>query len=218
MLTLFKTKETAVVKIVNRHTHTHTHTHTAALPTPLLSSVCPMISNTTQGLCTELCTSDASCSGDKICCPNGCGHSCADPEHIPYYDIPRQCPDSGDGDLTTDSCIFTNNSCLTADTCDEGELCCQSGCGRRCMRSVIPSRPCFAVVDQFISSGRPPPSGRYIPSCDANNGTFVPVQCHPSTGYCWCVNTRTGQPISSYYPRGIRPTCPSESRSHCWLL
>ena len=147
-----------------------------------------------------------------ICCPNGCGHSCTVPEHIPYYDIPRQCPDSGSGDLTTGSCVQTNGSCLTSDECADGELCCQSGCGRRCLRSVIPSQPCFAIVAQFINTGRIPP-GHYIPACNNGTkfpGTFVPVQFNPSTGYSWCVNTRTGQPISGFYVRGVRPNCPSE--------
>ena len=182
----------------------------AVRPTPVLSTVCPVISNGTGGLCAELCTTDASCTAGLICCPNGCGRSCLEPDHIPYYDIPRQCPDSGDGDLTTGSCVFTNASCLTSDECDDGELCCQSGCGRRCTRSVVPSQPCFAVDDELVFSGRPP-AGTYIPSCDADSGVFVPVQCHPSTGYCWCVNTRTGRPNSGLYARGVRPNCTSES-------
>ncbi|XP_020616993.1 nidogen-2-like [Orbicella faveolata] len=29
--------------------------------------------------------------------------------------------------------------------------------------------------------------GNYIPQCTAD-GSFVPVQCNGSTGYCWCVD------------------------------
>ena len=80
---------------------------------------------------------------------------------------------------------------------------------RRCTRSVIPSQPCTAVANQFRVVNRTL-SGHYTPQCDGTNGTFQPYQCHPSTGYCWCVNVRTGQPISGFYPRGVRPNCTSE--------
>ena len=170
-----------------------------------------MVSNGTLGLCTQQCVNDDSCEGDQICCSNGCGRSCTDPQRIPYYDIPHQCPDTGDSDLATGTCVFTNASCLTADVCAENELCCQSGCGRRCTRSVFPSQPCFAITDQIVLPGDTRlPAGYYVPACDRNNGTFIPVQCHPSTGYCWCVNTRTGQPTSSFYARGVRPNCTCE--------
>lgn len=33
-----------------------------------------------------------------------------------------------------------------------------------------------------------------IPEC-AHGGLYKPVQCHPSTGYCWCVLVDTGRPI-----------------------
>uniref|UniRef100_A0A3P9NL64 Nidogen 2 n=1 Tax=Poecilia reticulata TaxID=8081 RepID=A0A3P9NL64_POERE len=32
-------------------------------------------------------------------------------------------------------------------------------------------------------------SGAYVPQCD-ENGLYVPQQCHGSTGYCWCVDSR----------------------------
>ncbi|XP_078090061.1 uncharacterized protein nid2a [Mustelus asterias] len=41
---------------------------------------------------------------------------------------------------------------------------------------------------------REPLVGAYIPECD-EEGNFRPVQCHGSTGYCWCVN-ENGQEIS----------------------
>uniref|UniRef100_A0A3B5MHZ2 Thyroglobulin type-1 domain-containing protein n=1 Tax=Xiphophorus couchianus TaxID=32473 RepID=A0A3B5MHZ2_9TELE len=31
--------------------------------------------------------------------------------------------------------------------------------------------------------------GAYVPQCD-ENGLYVPEQCHGSTGYCWCVDSR----------------------------
>uniref|UniRef100_A0A671UBP2 Nidogen 2 n=1 Tax=Sparus aurata TaxID=8175 RepID=A0A671UBP2_SPAAU len=34
--------------------------------------------------------------------------------------------------------------------------------------------------------------GAYVPQCDAN-GQYRSLQCHGSTGHCWCVDTRGGQ-------------------------
>uniref|UniRef100_A0A3B3XBZ8 Thyroglobulin type-1 domain-containing protein n=1 Tax=Poecilia mexicana TaxID=48701 RepID=A0A3B3XBZ8_9TELE len=31
--------------------------------------------------------------------------------------------------------------------------------------------------------------GAYVPQCD-ENGLYVPKQCHGSSGYCWCVDSR----------------------------
>ncbi|XP_069374647.1 galactose-specific lectin nattectin-like [Paralichthys olivaceus] len=36
--------------------------------------------------------------------------------------------------------------------------------------------------------------GSFCPRCDAS-GYFLPQQCSPSTGYCWCVNVITGVEI-----------------------
>jgi len=33
----------------------------------------------TIGLCVEACSGDGDCSGDQICCFNGCGHTCTSP-------------------------------------------------------------------------------------------------------------------------------------------
>lgn len=54
--------------------------------------------------------------------------------------------------------------------------------------------------------------GRYIPQCKAD-GSFEEVQCHPSTGYCWCVNTQ-GWEIKGTKVRG-RPTC---SKGNLFLM
>lgn len=53
--------------------------------------------------------------------------------------------------------------------------------------------------------------GKYIPQC-TSSGKYEPVQCHGSTGNCWCVNTETGEEISGTRVgpgAGRRPSCPS---------
>ncbi|EDO26317.1 predicted protein, partial [Nematostella vectensis] len=47
--------------------------------------------------------------------------------------------------------------------------------------------------------------GRYVPQCD-KDGSFHQVQCHPSTGFCWCVNTTSGIVVRNTQTRG-RPDC-----------
>uniref|UniRef100_A0A8C5GLW2 Nidogen 1a n=1 Tax=Gouania willdenowi TaxID=441366 RepID=A0A8C5GLW2_GOUWI len=41
--------------------------------------------------------------------------------------------------------------------------------------------------------GPRPPVGQYVPACD-EHGAYEPMQCHGSTGHCWCVD-RNGQEI-----------------------
>ncbi|KAB0361773.1 hypothetical protein FD754_005929, partial [Muntiacus muntjak] len=43
-----------------------------------------------------------------------------------------------------------------------------------------------------------------IPEC-AHGGLYKPVQCHPSTGYCWCVLVDTGRPIPGTSTRLSEP-------------
>uniref|UniRef100_A0A8C2PX45 Nidogen 1a n=1 Tax=Cyprinus carpio TaxID=7962 RepID=A0A8C2PX45_CYPCA len=64
--------------------------------------------------------------------------------------------------------------------------------------------------------GPRPVPGQYVPTCDAQ-GEYDPIQCHASSGQCWCVDrdgleisgTRTGpgrSPVCHDVPGPIRPT------------
>ncbi|XP_036398011.1 SPARC-related modular calcium-binding protein 1 isoform X2 [Megalops cyprinoides] len=52
----------------------------------------------------------------------------------------------------------------------------------------------------------------FIPDC-APGGLYQPVQCHQSTGYCWCVLVDTGRPIPGTSTRYQTPECDSAARS-----
>uniref|UniRef100_A0A8C9BZ34 SPARC related modular calcium binding 2 n=1 Tax=Phocoena sinus TaxID=42100 RepID=A0A8C9BZ34_PHOSS len=52
-----------------------------------------------------------------------------------------------------------------------------------------------------------------IPEC-AHGGLYKPVQCHPSTGYCWCVLVDTGRPIPGTSTRYEQPKCDNSARAH----
>ncbi|XP_057200221.1 SPARC-related modular calcium-binding protein 1 isoform X9 [Triplophysa rosa] len=52
----------------------------------------------------------------------------------------------------------------------------------------------------------------FIPDCGLL-GLYKPVQCHQSTGYCWCVLVDTGRPIPGTSARYKKPECDSAARS-----
>ncbi|XP_054655579.1 nidogen-1 isoform X1 [Dunckerocampus dactyliophorus] len=61
-------------------------------------------------------------------------------------------------------------------------------------------------VTEFGPRGPRPPVGQYIPTCD-EDGNYEPMQCHGSTGHCWCVD-RNGQEIpGTRSGPGSRPMC-----------
>ncbi|XP_062908179.1 SPARC-related modular calcium-binding protein 1 isoform X3 [Mobula hypostoma] len=57
-----------------------------------------------------------------------------------------------------------------------------------------------------------PRDGIFIPEC-AGAGLYKPVQCHQSTGYCWCVLVDIGRPIPGTSTRYQTPNCDSNARS-----
>ncbi|XP_039997909.1 nidogen-2 isoform X5 [Xiphias gladius] len=62
-----------------------------------------------------------------------------------------------------------------------------------------------------------PVLGAYVPQCDAN-GQYTPLQCHGSTGYCWCVDGRGQEKAGTRTSPGAPPTdCdkPERPKTHC---
>ncbi|XP_022625699.1 ladderlectin-like [Seriola dumerili] len=52
--------------------------------------------------------------------------------------------------------------------------------------------------------------GAFCPTCDTN-GNFLPQQCWPSSGYCWCVDVLSGEEIpNTQSPLGSVHHCSSE--------
>ncbi|XP_051943033.1 SPARC-related modular calcium-binding protein 1 isoform X4 [Hippocampus zosterae] len=52
----------------------------------------------------------------------------------------------------------------------------------------------------------------FIPDC-GSGGLYKAVQCHQSTGYCWCVLVDTGRPIPGTSTRYQTPECDGAARS-----
>ena len=164
---------------------------------------CPPIQPGIGGTCVEECSGDDECDEGERCCFNGCGHTCQTALVIPYYDPPLVCPVI---DSLFAACVL---ECNLDDNsgCDEDELCCRTSCGTICSEGVIPDPLCPVLLERLPVSV----IGAYIPQCD-DNDSFSAVQCHESTGYCWCVNTKTGRPVSDLYPREVLPNCSCESQ------
>ncbi|XP_067895206.1 uncharacterized protein nid2a isoform X2 [Heterodontus francisci] len=80
----------------------------------------------------------------------------------------------------------------------------------RCALSATNERPKTACEQHRERlHGSQPLIGVYVPECD-EEGNFRPLQCHSSTGHCWCVY-ENGQEIP-----GTR-TPPGISQPHCGL-
>ncbi|NXG90495.1 SMOC2 protein, partial [Stercorarius parasiticus] len=78
--------------------------------------------------------------------------------------------------------------------------------------------PKASSCDQELQSAleeakQPQKDNVFIPEC-AQGGLYKPVQCHPSTGYCWCVLVDTGRPIPGTSTRYEQPKCDNSARAH----
>uniref|UniRef100_A0A673HUH2 SPARC-related modular calcium-binding protein 1-like n=1 Tax=Sinocyclocheilus rhinocerous TaxID=307959 RepID=A0A673HUH2_9TELE len=57
---------------------------------------------------------------------------------------------------------------------------------------------------------------RFVPECSAD-GRYRAVQCHSSTGYCWCVRVDSGRPVPRTSARNQLPDC-SAQETHTLII
>ena len=57
--------------------------------------------------------------------------------------------------------------------------------------------------------------GRFTPKCEVD-GRYSEIQCHGSTGYCWCVN-ENGDKMPNTEVRGSEPKCDGGKNSENFL-
>jgi len=155
---------------------------------------CPSLEPGTAGACVEECSTHSECPEHTRCCSNGCGHVCVAPVVIPYHSPMHVCPEVPED--TSGICV---EQC---DNCSVTELCCSNGCGHVCMASVVSDTPCTVLRENVMATGL---IGAYIPQCE-EDGSFSSVQCHSSTGSCWCVTTESGEPVTDMV-RFKQPIC-----------
>lgn len=81
--------------------------------------------------------------------------------------------------------LFTNAAAATRSTCEEERL-------------------------RALELDRVDPEGHiFVPECESSSGgvLFRRAQCHNSTGYCWCVDERSGIPIPGISTHNATPDC-----------
>lgn len=166
---------------------------------------CPPVDPDAGGICSEECSADSDCSDEARCCPNGCGRTCTNPITIPYHSPALICPE-----LPEDTIGICSEEC---NNCREGELCCSNGCGHACTLGVSPTPLCSSVRESVLNSSL---IGSFAPQCE-KDGSFSSVQCHSSTGYCWCVATDTGKPVTDLATRFTQPQC-SKQLVYCLYI
>uniref|UniRef100_A0A674MHT6 Nidogen 1 n=1 Tax=Takifugu rubripes TaxID=31033 RepID=A0A674MHT6_TAKRU len=109
---------------------------------------------------------------------------------------------SGDGRTCQDIDECQAGRCHQEAACynNEGSFRCQ------CRPGYYGDEPDECWRAAYGPRGPRPPVGQYIPVCD-ESGAYEPMQCHGSTGYCWCVD-RNGQEIPGTRSEpGSRPMC-----------
>ena len=172
-----------------------TNVYHSIVGSPSLS--CPETDKDHAGICIEECSVDVECDDGHKCCSNGCGHSCVKGVPVPYSEPPLQCPSY----IPSTNCT---KNCHNDSSCDERELCCSTGWCMACVEGEVPAPLCSAVREAAISN----PALVYTPQCE-KDGSFTPVQCYASIGYCWCVHTQTGEPLSDLL-KSTKPICTSK--------
>jgi len=47
----------------------------------------------------------------------------------------------------------------------------------------------------------------YLPQCQEKDGSFDPIQCHPVTRQCWCVDSGGDELPGTRAPPNVQPSC-----------
>ncbi|KAM4602144.1 nidogen-2 [Polymixia lowei] len=97
-------------------------------------------------------------------------------------------------------------------------------CSQQEGQSERPKTQCEQHRDSLQSGVEPrgawPSLGAFIPQCDAE-GQYRPLQCHGSTGHCWCVDSRGQERAGTRTPPGTppkdcdKPEEPVRPKTHC---
>nr|XP_051678803.1 nidogen-2 isoform X1 [Oryctolagus cuniculus] len=151
-------------------------------------------------------------------CENGT-HTCAPAEQarcIPHGDGTFSCAClpgyAGDGHQCSDVDECSENSCHPAATCynTPGSFSCHCqpgylGDGFQCTPDSSSGLKACQQQQLYAQAQHARPGTRlHIPQCD-EQGDFLPLQCHGSTGFCWCVNSDGHEVPGTRTPPGSTP-------------
>ncbi|XP_012378990.2 nidogen-2 isoform X3 [Dasypus novemcinctus] len=118
---------------------------------------------------------------------------------------------TGDGHQCTDVDECSENRCHPAATCYNtlGSFSCRCqpgfhGDGLQCIPEDSGLKPCVHQQRYAQAQAAYPGSHPQIPQCD-EQGNFLPLQCHGSTGFCWCVDPDGHEVPGTRTPPGSTP-------------
>jgi len=97
---------------------------------------------------------------------------------------PGKCPKPWKGQ--NGICDRLGTMCRQDSHCRQDRKCCFNGCQNDCVPSVG-VKICEKHRDEQIAKIPAGFVGVFIPSCKVN-GDYEEIQCHGSSGYCWCVD------------------------------
>ncbi|XP_072239421.1 nidogen-2-like [Leuresthes tenuis] len=168
------------------------------------------------------CAEGLSSCGDHSQCMNLPGsHRCQCERGFEFGYDGRTCVDI---DECNSSPCHINARCSN----EQGSFRCQCqpgfyGDGVYCNQQEVRSKSqCERHRDSLQSGevdGYPSP-GAFVPQCDSD-GHYRPLQCHGSTGHCWCVDSRGQERAGTRTPPGTPPKdCdravePHRPKTHC---
>ncbi|XP_029300808.1 nidogen-2 [Cottoperca gobio] len=132
------------------------------------------------------------------------------------------------GEYTSQQCHGSTGHCWCVDNRGQERTGTRTSPGTQpkdCDRPDEPERPkthCEHHRDgvQTTSPEGYPVVGAHVPQCDAN-GQYISLQCHGSTGHCWCVDSRGQERARTRTPPGTqpkdcdRPDEPERPKTHC---
>uniref|UniRef100_A0A3B5K286 Nidogen 2 n=1 Tax=Takifugu rubripes TaxID=31033 RepID=A0A3B5K286_TAKRU len=149
------------------------------------------------------------------------------PEGYPILGAYRpQCDDNGE--YTPEQCHGSTGHCWCVDSNGRERAGTRTSAGEQrkdCDSPDEPERPkthCQHHRDsvQTTSPEGYPILGVYLPQCD-DNGQYVPLQCHGSTGHCWCVDSNGRERAGTRTSAGEQrkdcdsPDEPERPKTHC---
>ncbi|XP_018413880.1 PREDICTED: nidogen-2 [Nanorana parkeri] len=167
-----------------------------------------------------------SADGQNCILSSSFGNPCEDGTHT--CDLTTsQCVPRGDGVFTCEcfpGYTRSGQSCIDVDECTErrchpdatcanipGSFSCRcnpgfTGDGFQCTQAPVdrPTSSCLEKRRLFQGQPRgprPPIVGAFVPECD-EEGNYVPLQCHGSTGHCWCVDKNGNEVDGTRRPPG----------------
>ncbi|XP_074079062.1 nidogen-1 [Macrotis lagotis] len=125
----------------------------------------------------------------------------------------------GDGHACQDVDECQQNRCHPDAFCynSPGSFVCQckpgyQGNGFQCTPGEVEKTRCQRQREHILGSVGatdsqwPRPVGQFVPECD-EHGHYVPMQCHHSSGYCWCVDRDGNEIDGTRTGPGMRPPC-----------